>query len=482
MKRAVEQIVRYLVVSALDIFITWFCFRFFHHNSTTVGFVFLLAILVVSATWGLRQAIFMSLFASLLYNFFFLPPLFTFVISDPQNWVALTAFLATAVIGSQLSERARRQAAEANRRRREVERLYALTQQVLVTENVFELLNKLPAYVTEIFGGSGAALFLENKGKVYYSDISLQVQVPVEQLKAVSGRGEPVFDRDQHIRFMPMRMGVRSIGSFAVVGSEVSRETLEAVGSLIATAIERATTFEKLSKAEAARESDRLRALLLDSVTHEFRTPLTAIKASAQTLLEEVELDKPQLKELAAVINEESDRLDRIVGEAAEVAQLDARKVELHLEPLPIGEAIDKAVQQLKNMLDKHVIDKIIPANLPPISMDLNRIVEVMVQLLDNAAKYSPAGSDIHITAELRDQSVVTSIADHGAGIEDIEQSMIFEKFYRGRNQRVAVKGTGMGLAIARAIVELHGGTIGVTSQLGRGSVFYFSLPQNVVQ
>lgn len=432
---------------------------------------------MVSATWGLQQAIYMSLAASLLYNFFFLPPLFTLVISDPQNWIALTAFLATAVIGSQLSERARRRTEEANQRRREVERLYALTQQVLVTENVFELLNKLPAYVTEIFQATGAALFLENKGKVYYSDISLQAQVPVEQLRAVSGRGEPVFDREQHIRFMPMRMGVRSIGSFAVVGSEVSRETLEAVGSLIATAIERATTFEQLSKAEAARESDRLRALLLDSVTHEFRTPLTAIKASAQTLLDEVELDKPQLKDLAAVINEESDRLDRIVGEASEVAQLDARKVELHLEPHPIGEAIDKALQQLKNTLDKYTVERTIPPNLPAFKMDLDRIVEVLVQLLDNAAKYSPVGTVIHITAELRDQSIVTSIADHGAGIDDIEQSMIFEKFYRGRNQRVTVKGTGMGLAIARAIVELHSGTIGVTSQLGRGSVFYFSLP-----
>ena len=476
MKRLVQQILRYLVVSALDIFITWFCFRVFHHNPTTVGFVFLLALLVVSAGWGLRQAIFMSVLASLLYNFFFLPPFFTLVISDPQNWIALTAFLATAVIGSQLSERARRRAAEANQRRREVERLYTLTQQVLVTENVFELLNKLPAYVTEIFQASGVALFLENKGKVYYSDIGLQTVVPVEQLRAVSGRGEPAFDRDRQARFMPMRMGVRSIGSFAVVGSEVSRETMEAVGSLIATAIERATTFEQLSKAEAARESDRLRALLLDSVTHEFRTPLTAIKASAQTLLDEVELDKPQLKELAAVINEESDRLDRIVGEASEVAQLDARKVELHLEPHPIGEAIDKALQHLKNTLDRHTIEKTIAPNLPSIAMDLNRIVEVLVQLLDNAAKYSPAGTVIHITAEPRDRSIVTSIADHGAGIDDIEQSMIFEKFYRGRNQRVTVKGTGMGLAIARAIVELHGGTIGITSQLGRGSVFYFSL------
>jgi two-component system, OmpR family, sensor histidine kinase KdpD len=474
---AAQQVVRYLIVTGLDAFITWSCFRIFHRNPTTVGFVFLLAILIISATWGLRQAIFMALMATLLYNFFFLPPLFTFTISDPQNWIALFAFLITAIIGSQLSERARRQAREANQRRKEVERLYALSQQVLVTDNVFELLNKLPAYITDAFGANGAALFLENKQKTYFSDISMQRLFPPEQLRAVSGRGEPVFDRDQRSRYMPLRMGVRSIGTLAVAACDISRETLEAVGSLVATAIERTSTMEKLSKAEAARESDRLHSLLLDSVTHEFRTPLTAIKASAETLLSEVELDKPQLKELATVINEESDRLDHLVGEAAEVAQLDAHQVELHMEPRSINEAVHLALRNLKHALDHHRVQVAIPKDIPPVNMDVGRIAEVLIQLLENAGKYSPSGTAIHITAELRDRNVVTSVADQGPGIDDMEQTMIFEKFYRGRNQRVSVHGTGMGLAIAKAIVELHGGTIGLTSQLGRGSVFYFSLP-----
>jgi two-component system, OmpR family, sensor histidine kinase KdpD len=474
-----QQALRYLIVAALDAFIAWSCFRVLHRNPTTVGFVFLLATLVVSASWGLRQAIFMAVLAALLYNFFFLPPLFTFTIADPQNWIALFAFLTTAVIGSQLSERARRQTREANRRRKEVERLYALSQQVLLTENVFELLNKLPAYIAEVFGATGAALFLEDKQKTYFSDISMQALFPLEELRAVSGRGEPVFDREQRSRYMPLRMGVRSIGTLAVAACDISRETLEAVGSLVATAIERTSTMEKLSKAEGARESDRLRSLLLDSVTHEFRTPLTAIKASAETLLCDVELEKPELRELATVINEESDRLNRIVGEAAEVAQLDARQVELHLQTHPISEVVQLALQKLKNVLEKHTVEVSVPKNLPAIKIDLNRVVEVVVQLLDNAVKYSPPGTAIHITAEVRDRNIVTSVADHGPGIDDIEQSMIFEKFYRGRNQRVRVQGTGMGLAIARAIVELHGGTIGLTSQLGRGSVFYFSLPMN---
>ena len=480
-QRAAQQVLRYAMVAALDAIITWSCFRVLHRNPTTVGFVFLLAILLVSATWGLRQAIFMATLATLLYNFFFLPPLFTFTIADPQNWIALFAFLATAIIGSQLSERARRQAREANRRRKEVERLYALSQQVLVTENVFELLNKLPAHIAEVFGAAGAALFLEHKQKTYFSDISMQALFPLEELRAVSGRGEPVFDREHRSRYMPLRMGVRSVGTLAVAACDISRETLEAVGSLVATAIERTSTMEKLSKAEAARESDRLRSLLLDSVTHEFRTPLTAIKASAETLLSDVKLEKPELQELATVINEESDRLNRLVGEAAEVAQLDAGQVELRLEPHQINEVVKLALQKMKNVLEKHPVEVAIQQDLPAIKMDLDRVVEVLVQLLDNAAKYSPPDTAIHITAELRERNLVTSVADHGPGIDDIEQSMIFEKFYRGRNQRLSVQGTGMGLAIARAIVELHGSAISLMSQLGRGSVFYFSLPTNAI-
>ena len=475
--RTVRRALRFLAVAALDGLIAWSCFRLFHRNPATAGFVFLLAILVVSAIWELRQAVFMAIVATLLYNYFFLPPLFTFTIADPQNWIALLAFLITAIIGSQLSERARRQAREANQRRKEVERLYALSQQVLVTENVFELLNKMPTYIAEAFGADGAALFLENKQKTYYSDIRMRQVFPVEQLRAVSGRGEPVFDRDRRSRYMPLRMGVRSVGTLAVAACDISRETLEAVGSLVATAIERTATMEQLSKAEAARESDRMRSLLLDSVSHEFRTPLTAIKASAETLLSEVELDKPQLKELATVINEESDRLNHLVGEAAEVAQLDAHEVELHIEPQAIGEAVEMAVRNLKHALEHHRLEVAIAENLPPVKIDLGRITEVLMQLLENAAKYSAPGTTIHVTAEVRDRNVVTSIADQGYGIDDIEQAMIFEKFYRGRNQRVSVHGTGMGLAIAKAIVELHGGTIGLTSQLGRGSVFYFSLP-----
>ncbi|HEY6337349.1 MAG TPA: ATP-binding protein [Candidatus Sulfotelmatobacter sp.] len=478
MKRpTLYQILRFAACAAIVSAVIFLYSKWLHVNPTTVGFTFLLIVLIVSATWGLRYAIFVAVLSTAGYNYFFLPPLYQFTIADPQNWVALFAFLFTAVVASELSERARREAAQSNQRRSEVERLYAFSQQLLVSDNVFELLNTMPKDIVECFGVTHAAMFVEARKETYFFDPASQSLFPVEQLKAISSRGEPVLDRDHHICYMPLRMGVRSVGTIGLAGCDLSRETLEAIGSLAAIAIERANTVETLTRTEASRESDRLRSVLLDSVTHEFRTPLTAIKASAETLLSGPQLDQSLRADLLTVINEESDRLNRLVGEAAEVAQLDSHQIEFHFEPHSIRDAIDLALQRSRTALQHHVVDVKVPDNVPPIKMDAERISEVLAHLLENASKYSSPGTPIHIVVELRPgDEVVTSVADHGPGIDDIEQDMIFEKFYRGRSQRTSIHGTGMGLAIAKAIVELHGGTIGVRSQVGRGSVFYFTL------
>jgi two-component system, OmpR family, sensor histidine kinase KdpD len=471
-----NQILRFAITVATVCGIVVVYFKWVHVNPTTVGFTFLLAILIFSAACGLRYSVFMAIVAALAYNYFFLPPIFRFTIAETQNWVALFAFLLTAIIASELSERARHESLESNQRRREVERLYAFSQQLLVSENVFELLNLIPKHIVDSFDVTGAAMFLEAKQETYYLDNNSRPLFSTEQLKAICGRGEPVLDRERGFCFMPLRMGVRSVGSIGLAGCDLSRESLEAIGSLTAIAIERASTVDQLTKSEAARESDRLRSVLLDSVTHEFRTPLTSIKASAETLLSDVDLDKPLRKDLLTVINEESDRLDRLIGEAAEVAQLDSHQLELHFHPHQMREAIDAAIDTAP-ALQGHPLQSAIPDKLPMVRMDVDRITEVLVHLLDNAGRYSPASTPIQITVELRKDEVVTSVADHGPGIDDMERDMIFEKFYRGRNQRMMVQGTGMGLAIAKAIIELHGGKIGVTSQVGRGSLFFFSLP-----
>jgi two-component system sensor histidine kinase KdpD len=216
---------------------------------------------------------------------------------------------------------------------------------------------------------------------------------------------------------------------------------------------------------------------LLDSVTHDFRTPLTSIKVSAQSLLGGAELDEAARRELLTVIDEESDRLNRLVGEAAEMAQLDAGALELRIESHQIHEAIQAALETSKNVLSKHVVEVKADKELPPVKIDLRRIEEVVAQLLDNAAKYSPPNTKVTIESRVEDRTLVTSVADQGLGIDEFDQALIFDKFYRGRGQRSTIQGTGMGLAIAKAIVEAHGGKMSMVSQLGKGSVFTFSLP-----
>jgi two-component system sensor histidine kinase KdpD len=456
--------------------ITFVYSRSVHVNPTTVSVSFLLAILSVAAAWGLRFAIPMSIAAALCFNFFFLPPVKTFTIAETQNWVALFAFFFVSVIASNLSERARRQTAEARRRRQDLERLYRLSEQLLVTDHVHELLKMIPQYVVETFGVSHAALYLSSKDQSYRSDPQRQ-EVPAEELREAALRGEGTVDHGRKLAIIPLRMGVRVVGAFGVAGEIGPRQTMEAVGSLIATAIERANALENLTRTEAARESERLRSALLDSVTHEFRTPLTSIKASVTTLLSGATLSPAQQQDLLTVIEEESDRLNRLIGEAVEMAQLDAKEVKLDLEPHHIREAIDAAVADAKQVTSNHPVEVRLPDSLPKALMDVVWIRKVLQHLLENAAKYSTPGAPIFISSEVKEDRLITSVADRGLGIDDLERSMIFDKFYRGQSQRYRVQGTGMGLAIVKAIVEAHEGQIEVTSQLNHGSVFSFGLP-----
>ena len=446
-----------------------------HVNATTAALTFLLAVLVVSANWGFWYAAFLAVISTLAFNFYFLPPFGTFTIADPQNWVALFAFLATAVISGQLSERARRQTVSANQRRREIEHLYAFSQRLLMLESVPELLNLVPRHITETFACKGAAIFVHDKVDVYRSGAETR-EIDGARLQSVMARGEPIYVPKESLAFVPLRLGVRSTGAIGISGVNSSHETLEALSTLVAIAIERTRAIENVGKAEAARENEKLRSAILDSIAHEFRTPLTAIKASVTTMLSGG-LDGSQQTELLTVVNEEADRLNHLVEEAMQLARLESKEVELDRTPHEVGEAVNKAMDSTKKELSNHRVQVDIPSNLAPAEFDLTLIVNVLQQLLENAAKYSPPGSPIRISAEESANEISISVADRGAGIDELEQALIFDKFYRGKDKRTAVQGTGMGLAIARAVIDAHGGTIRVTSQLGQGSVFTFTLP-----
>jgi two-component system, OmpR family, sensor histidine kinase KdpD len=448
--------------------------RYLHLNPTTAALVFLIGVLLVSANWGLRYAVVLAIVATTAFNFFFLPPLYTFTVADPQNWIALVAFLVTALVAGNLSERARREAEDAEQRRREVEQLYDLSQQLLTMEDLATLLNQLPRVLTDTFSVSGCALLLADGTAVYRSDPA--VEADEEKLRSVTARGE-LIRPDTGPSYIPLRVGVKTVGALAVTGGTLSRESLEAIGSLSGLSIERARAVEQLTVHRAAQESERLRTALLDSVTHEFRTPLTAIKASVTSLLSTPSLQDEQRHELLTIIDEETDRLNRLVGEAAEMAQLDSGMFKLELRPHDIRDAIEPALDAARHLLQKHDVEVSIAEHLPAVNMDVERIREVITHLLENAAKYSPSATKIRVTAERQGRNVTVSVADHGPGIDSFEQPLIFEKFYRGRNQQLTADGTGMGLAIAKVIVESHGGSIGVVSQPGSGSVFTFKLP-----
>jgi two-component system, OmpR family, sensor histidine kinase KdpD len=450
--------------------------KLLHVNQTTVALSFLLAILAVSAVWGMVVSVYMSVTAMLLFNYYFLPPVGTFTIADPQNWVALFAFLFTSIVGSQLSARIRKEADAAHSRRREVERLYAFSQKLLGEGNVIQLMNAIPNFLVECFEAGAAELFLPQKDKYYRSGYGA-AQVDEEQMKTAFLRDETISDNIQALYFIPVRLGVKPIGSLGISGARLARQTLEAISSLVAIAIERARAIEQIGETEAERQGERLKSALLDAIAHDFRTPLTAIKAATTDLLVSTLQGPPQQQELLTIINEECDRLNRLVEEASEMARLEAGEIQLHLESVPVPVLIDGAVSHLKKSLCDRSIVLNISENLPPVRADLDRARDILVQLIDNAHLYSPREKPITISAELAGDFVAFSVADQGPGIDSFEQGLIFDKFYRGRDQRYQVRGTGMGLPIAKAIVTAHGGSISVTSQLGSGSVFSFTLP-----
>ena len=456
--------------------ITLFYRHLLHVNQTTVALSFLLAILAVSAVWGMAVSVFMSLAAVMAFNYFFLPPVGTLTIADPQNWVALFAFLVTSIMGSQLSSRIRSEADEAHQRRREVERLYQFSRKLLGEGNVIQLMNAIPDYVVESFEAGAAELFLPQKDKFYRSGFGA-AHLDEEKMKTAFLHDEITMDTQRGEYFLPIRLGVRAIGSLGISGSQLSRQSLDAISTLVAIAVERARAVEELGQTEAAREGERLKSALLDSITHDFRTPLTSMKASVSSLLTSQNSDPQQTRELLTIIDEECDRLNRLVEEAGEMAKLEAGEFALELAPVAMEEIIQMALAHCKTSLAGRPVDVRVCSNLPRVRADAERAKEALVQLVDNANLYSPKDQPITITAELTGDTVTTSVADRGPGIDDFEQTMIFDKFYRGKDQRYLVRGTGMGLPIAKALITAQQGTISVTSQLGHGSVFSFTLP-----
>jgi two-component system, OmpR family, sensor histidine kinase KdpD len=440
-------------------------------NTTTAALAMLLGILSISAVWGLAGALAASLVASLGFNYYFLPPVGSLTIHDPQDFAAYFAFLITAVVASQLSAHARRRAGEADTRRAEMERLYALVQSMLLSDSARKTASDFVHTVGPLFGCAAAAFYDQAKDEVFRSGPE-SAAISDAELRSATEWPDAKIDHLRGAGFAPVRLGGRAFGSLALIGRPPSEQTLRAIANLAAIALEKARAVNEASRAESARQSEAVKSALLDSLAHDINTPLTSIKAAATSLLTKA---APDERELLTIIDEEADRLNRLASEVIAMARIEAGKLHLDKQPVAVKDLVASALGSVAS--DGHSWQLNIPDGLPLADADPEFAAQVVKQLAGNAVKYSPPGSAVAIFAERRDGKIVIGVGDRGPGIEENERVRIFDRFYRGRRHRFDTKGTGMGLAIAKGIVEAHGGRIWVESERGQGSIFYFSLP-----
>jgi two-component system, OmpR family, sensor histidine kinase KdpD len=473
-RRPVQIFVRICGTLLIVAGITSFYFFIFNQaNSTTIAMTFLLATLGVATWWGLLEAIVASLAGMLCFNFFFLPPLFTFYLSDTQNWVALCAFLVTAVVASQLSTSARQRASEATRRREEMERLYELSRALMLVDKRSATASQISQRIAQVFGFAAVAVLDREADQIYRTG---EIDLPISdtKLRDSAVQATAFHDPEANLSVMPLSLGREPVGSLAIYGASTSDTALHAIGNLAAIVMERARAEAAASRMEAAQQNEAMKAMLLDALAHEFKTPLTSIKAAASAILDEA---APAQRELVAVIEEESDRLDSLVSETIRMARIEAGDLRMDRRPQPVGELIQAALQKLHILLEDRDVRIEMDPNLPEVTADAELIGLTIRQLLTNALKYANPESPIVIKAVAADDSVRISVKDFGPGIAPKNLQRIFEKYYRVEDKTSRIPGTGIGLTIARDIVKAHGGEIGVQSVVGEGSEFFFTLP-----
>ena len=452
------------------------CFYFFifnQANSTTIAMTFLLATLGVATWWGLLEAIVASVAGMLCFNFFFLPPIFTFYLADTRNWVALFAFLVTAVVASHLSTSARQRALEATRRQEEMERLYELSRALMLVDKDSATAGQISQRIAQVFGVNGVAVFDRETDQTYRTG-TIDLPISDTKLKDSALQGTVFQDREMNLSVLPLSLGRQPVGSLAISGDSISDTALHAIGNLAAIVMERSRAEAAASRMEAARQNEAMKAMMLDALAHEFKTPLTAIKAAASSILDE---GPPAQKELVTVIEEESDRLDSLVSETIRMARIEAGDLHLERRPHTVRELITAGLAKMRILLEDREVHIEIEPDLPPVMADAELIGLTIRQLLTNALKYASPESPIVIRAAAAAGTVKISVKDSGPGIAPKERQRIFEKYYRVQDNMDRIPGTGMGLTIARDIVDAHGGDIWVESVTGQGSEFFFTLP-----
>lgn len=481
-KQAVIRILRILVCLAFVAAITWAAFTLLKVNALIVGFAYVLAVLIVAMHWGMAESLITSVAATLCLNYYFFPPTLSFTIADPENWVALFAFMATAITTSKLSASVQKGAAEAQDRRVEVERLYQLGLSLMLVDTSRELGPQIAASVKEQFDCQTVAFCDEATGEIYVAGRE-DPRLEHETLRAIAMGEEAWFVRRKGaapaaagIFAVPVALGGRILGSLGAVGPLLSEPAVQAIANLAAVTVEHARQQIAFGRVEVARQNERLRSILLDALAHDFLTPLTSIKSAITAARSEYQHEAEE-DEFLAVVEEEADKLGEMINETTDMARIEPGKARIRRCRLPVMDLVRSSLKRMKTLLEGRPVNLQIQDDISPVYADPDMMGLAFRQLLGNAVKYSPPETEITIAASQAGDTVTISVRDQGPGIPPDELESIFERFYRGRRTRESIAGTGMGLSIARDIINAHQGRLWVENALEGGARFFFTLP-----
>jgi two-component system sensor histidine kinase KdpD len=461
---------------------------------SSVGLVFLTAVLVSAIGYGLWPSLFACLVSVLTYNFFFLPPLYTFTIADPENVVALFFFAVVAVIASNLTARVRAQALTARQRAKTTEDLYLFSRKLAGAVTLDDLLWATAYQVALMLKVSVMLLLPEEESLVVRAGYPPEDMLDDADLAAAkwcwqnnrpAGRGADTLPGAKRL-FLPMRTGRGAVGIIGLDSERTGpllspdqRRLLDALSDQAALAIERVNLAQDVDRARLAAETERLRSALLTSISHDLRTPLASILGSATSLRNfRGSLDEAAQEELAATIQEEAERLNRFIGNLLDMTRLESGAITLNADLVDLAEIVGTALARAGKVLVGHRVAVDLAPDLPMLRLDPVLFEQVLFNLLDNAAKYAPAGSAITVRARRDAQEVRLEVLDEGDGIAPNDLERIFDKFYRVQAADRRRAGTGLGLAICRGFVEAMQGRITAGNRGDRsGAVFTVTLP-----
>jgi two-component system, OmpR family, sensor histidine kinase KdpD len=443
-------------------------------NFSTTGFVHLLIVVLVAMLSGFWEATITSLVALTCLNYFFVPPVHTFYVADPQNWVALITFESTALLVSRLSIQMEKQARTAIQERRGTEKLYELSRRTLLMDPQQLPGAQIVAQIRDVTQVEAVALFDAARARVDSAGSASPELETMARDTYLRDRNEDHADGMTWQRVL--RPGTTSTGAIVLRGVHLSPLLADSIASLAAIALERSRAFERQSHAEAARQSEKLRTAVLDALAHAFKTPLTAIRTASSGLLEAGHLDAAQ-EDLITLIDEESEKLNALSTRLLQTARLEASETKLHKETVLVPQLIQELLTKHSDQLDGHRAQVSISNPLCAIFGDRELLGTAIMQFIDNAAKYSTPGSPIAIGVDDRDWEIVISVHNEGSEVRPEDRERIFERFYRSPGSNHRAPGTGLGLSIAKEAAEVHRGRAWVNSEKGKGTTFFLSLP-----